>query len=602
MASRPVPERTLALWCPAWSVTTARQEDPGLAGVPVAVVERGARGQMVCAVSAEARDESVTVGLRRREAEARCAGLVVVDRDPAAEARSFEVVARATEPITPAVVLERPGVLTFPTRGPSRYFGGDDALAMRVLEAVAELGVGDAHIGIADGGFASRLATRVAQTNRDGASPGTLVVPPLVIPADGSPEFLAPWPVAVLRGVLGTGTEGDAFVSLLVRLGLRTLGDFAALPAPSVLARFGADGARVHRLARGLEEHAAPPMSPPPELAETCELDPPATRVDEVAFAAKGLADRLFDRLELLGLSCSQVVVEAETEHGERHARCWRHDGGLTAASLVTRVRWQLDAWLTGRSAGQSPEGAPHGTEEEGATAGLTFLRLAPDRVVPATGRQLGLWGGDAAGADRAERVLARIQGMLGHEAVVTAVVVGGRAPSERIRWVPWGESRDVPSSQTREGQISAGSPGEDQPGETRPGEGHAPWPGAVPGPPPARVHPEPVSAELLDAEGLDVRVSGRGEASAEPAWLRCELLPGGGGRVLTSTGPWAHDLRWWDRLTRRRRVLWHVVVAAPEDASPVACLASPVACLASPVACLASVEAGRAVVEAVYD
>ena len=79
----------------------------------------------------------MTVGLRRREAEARCAELVVLERDPGAEARTFEAVARATEPITPAVVLERPGVLTFPTRGPSRYFGGDDALATRLLEAIA---------------------------------------------------------------------------------------------------------------------------------------------------------------------------------------------------------------------------------------------------------------------------------------------------------------------------------------------------------------------------------------------------------------------------------------------------------------------------------
>ena len=508
----------------------------------------------MCAASAEAQAESVTVGLRRREAEARCAGLVIVDRDHAAEARAFEVVARATEPITPAVVLDRPGVLTFPTHGPSRYFGGDDSLATRVLAAVTEVGVGDARIGIADGGFASRLATRVAKGDPGGDAAH-------VVSVAGSPDFLAPWPVAVLRGVLGTETEGDAFVSLLVRLGLRTLGDFAALPAPSVLARFGADGARAHRLARGLEEHAAPPAPPLPELAETCELDPPATRVDEVAFAAKGLADRLFDRLEMMGLSCSQVVVEAETEHGERHARCWRHEGGLTAASLVTRVRWQLDAWLTTKP----PEGAPDGTEEEEATAGLTFLRLAPDRVVPATSRQLGLWGGDAASADRAERVLARIQGMLGHEAVATAVVVGGRTPVERIRWVPWGEPRDEPGERAM-----------------------APWPGAVPGPPPARVHPEPVPAELLDADGAEVRVSGRGEATAEPAWLRCALLPGGGGQVLSSVGPWAHDLRWWDRRTRRRRVLWHVVVVAPDDASP--------------VACLAAVEGGRAAIEAIYD
>ncbi len=542
------PPRTLALWCPAWAITAARQTDAGLADTPVAVVERGARGLQVQAASAEASAVGVTVGLRRREAEARCADLVVLERDPAAEARTFEAVARATEPITPAVVLERPGVLTFPTRGPSRYFGGDEALAARLLEVMDASAVPDARVGIADGVFAARLAGRRATVN------AAHVVGP-----GSSAGFLAPWPVSVLRGILGDDA-GEALSGLLVRLGVRTLGDFVALPAPSVLARFGTEGARAHRIASGLDEVTVTPAAPPPELVETCELDPPATRVDEVTFAAKELADRLLDRLAALGLTCSQVVVEAETEHGERHARCWRHEGGLTAAALTTRVRWQLDAWIGARASGADE-----------ATAGLTLLRLAPDRVVPATGRQLGLWGGDAAAVDRAERALARVQGMLGHETVVTAVVDGGRAPSERIRWVPWSEPRDEPSP----------APGT---------AGAAPWPGVVPGPSPARVHAPPVPAELLDASGAPVRVSGRGEPSAPPEQLRCAVLPGGGGAVVAWAGPWAHDLRWWDRVARRRRVLWQVVVAGRGQGSD------------AHVACLVAVEGGRAAVEAVYD
>src|SRR5581483_11343404 len=298
----------------------------------------------------------------------------------------------------------------------------------------------------------------------------------------------------------------------------------------------------------GLDEHTAPPAPPPPDLVEVCELDPPATRVDEAAFAAKALADRLLERLAALGLACTQVLVEAETEHGERLMRCWRHEGALTPAALVARVRWQLDGWLT------RPD--EHEDVEE-ATAGLTLVRLAPDRVVPATGRQLGFWGGDAASHDRADRALARLQGMLGHDAVVTAVLTGGRAPSERVRWVPWGEPRDD------------GARGNEVPA----------WPGAVPGPPPARVYTRPLPAELLDADARAITVSGRGEASAEPAQLRCDALPDGGGEVRGWIGPWAHDLRWWDRLARRRRALWQVVVGDGDDQ----------------VACLVTVEGGRA-------
>ncbi len=177
---------------------------------------------------------------------------------------------------------------------------------------------------------------------------------------------------------------------------------------------------------------------PPEELLESIEFDPPAVRVDEAAFAAKMLADRMLARLDTLGLCCARVIVEAETEHGERLTRCWRHEGALTPSTLVARVRWQLDAWLL----------------TDTVTAGLVRLSLAPDDLGPATGRQLGFWGGDPAAADRAGRALARVQGMLGLDAVVTAVPAGGRTPVERVRWVPWGEGRDDVD------RASAGAPG----------------------------------------------------------------------------------------------------------------------------------------------
>ena len=168
-------------------------------------------------------------------------------------------------------------------------------------------------------------------------------------------------------------------------------------------------------------------------------------------------------------MSCSQVVVEAETEHGERLTRCWRHEGALTPATLATRVRWQLDAWLTAETRAREHPGEASAPADDIVTGGLTLLRLAPDVVMPATGRQLGFWGGDAAAGDRAGRALARVQGMLGLDAVITAIPVGGRTPVERVQWVPWGEQHDVPST------------------------GSGPWPGAVPGPSPARVFAPPV-------------------------------------------------------------------------------------------------------------
>jgi protein ImuB len=463
--------------------------------------------------------------------------VIVRDADVAAEARTFEMLARAMEKLTPRVELERPGRLSFPTRGPSRYFGGDEALVVQVRAATASAGLCEvpARVGIAGSRFAARVAARHDT----------------VVPAGATPEFLASWPVRVL---------GDPdLADLLVRLGLRTLDAFAALPPASVLARFGPGGARAHRLARGLDLHP-PVLGPsPPELVETHEFEPPAERVDVATFVAKTMADHLLTALASRGLACTQVLVEAQTEHGEVISRCWRHDRALTPSALAERVRWQLEGWLAASEGNIDPELLA----ADAVTGGLTRLRLVPEEVVPAVGRQLGFWGGDAAAADRAARTFARVQGLLGPDAVVAPVVQGGRTPAEQIRWVPWGEPREP--LHTRE-------PG--------------PWPGAVPSPAPARVLDPPAPAELLDRDGAAVVVSGRGDTSGVPGEVRSVALPGGGGAVVAWAGPWLHDVRWWDPVEQRRHARWQLVVRAG----------------GVDIACLLALERGRAVLEALYD
>ncbi len=466
--------RTLVVWCPDWPVVAA-----GLCEVPAVVLSGG----RVAACSAPARGEGVARGLRRRQAEARCPGLVVVESDPSGDARAFEPVVAAVERFTPEVEIVRPGVCAVATRGPSRYFGGDQALAGLVAGAVNEVlpaGAPSCRVGVADGPFAAERAARQG----------------VVVPAGESAAFLSSFAVSTL--------SDDELADLLVRLGVRTLGQLAELPAPAVLARFGPEGAVAHRLARGLDERPLAARVPPPDLAVAAELDPPVEQLETAAFVAKSLADRLHDSLSVQGLSASLVLVEAEWEDGEHLARRWRLDG-RSASALAERVRWQLDGWMTAAVV-ERPSG------------GLTLLRLVPEEVRPDDGRQLGFWGGDRAAAERVGRVLARVQGMLGPEGVVVAVPAGGRSPAEQVRLVPWGER--PPTS----------------------GDAELPWPGRIPPPSPATVHAEALPAEVSDAR---VSVCG-GPWSAVTAWA----------------GPWPVDERWWDDDAHRHRSRWQVVTA----------------------------------------
>ena len=191
-------------------------------------------------------------------------------------AREFDRVLTAVTAFCPAVEAVEPGVCAFGARGPARYFGGETALAGQIIAALADLGV-ESRAGVADGLFAAHLAARSARSV-------------LVIPPGRTPEFLARQPVSVLAG---QDLVGPDLVALLSRLGLRTLGDLAALPADDVASRFGAAGETVHRLARGQGSRPLAVRPPAEDLSVAQEFDPPEPLAEPVVFAAKALAERM---------------------------------------------------------------------------------------------------------------------------------------------------------------------------------------------------------------------------------------------------------------------------------------------------------------------
>ncbi|MGI9615233.1 MAG: DNA polymerase Y family protein, partial [Acidimicrobiales bacterium] len=231
----------------------------------------------------------------------------------------------------------------------------------------------------------------------------------------------------------------------------------------------------------------------------------------------------------------------------------------LSAAALADRTRWQMDGWLN-----RGGPGRP--------ASGVARLTLIPDEVVPARGRQLGLWGARNDRSEEVTRVVGRLQAMLGPDAVTVAEYRGGLGPGERLRMVP----------------AAAVDLGEERPAAER-AFVEEPWPGRIPPPSAARIHPDPVPIDLLDADGRPVGVDARGEASAAPAalaWGRSGpgVGAGPGRRGVTGwTGPWPAEQRWWDPLTRRRRARMQVVL---DDGT----------------AHLLAVEAGAWSIEATYD
>jgi protein ImuB len=346
-----------------------------------------------------------------------------------------------------------------------------------------------------------------------------------------------------------------------------------------VASRFGVDAVLAHRLARGLDPRPPVRRCPPAELAVELELDPPVDRVDTAAFAARGLAERLHAILAAHGLSCTRLGVGARTVAGEEPYRVWRCAEPLTPSGTVDRVRWQLDSWLV-----------------RGGSGAVCRLRLVPEETVAAGALQLGLWGEVGEADERAGRALVRVQAMLGPDAVVTAVLGGGRDPAERVRLVPWGDDRgdstslvapDLGTADPGVPELDAVPPGSASPGPvlsfrapvpglvpagwptdvlpaagTRPSDlpvavrrrsGSArspvrepppPWPGRLPAPSPAVVPSAPLPAELHDAAGCPVRLTAPDLLTAPPHAVTVDGGPAG--EVSGWAGPWPVWQRWW--------------------------------------------------------
>lgn len=519
------PPRCAVVWTPAWSLTAAVLAGRAGRGAifeptdPLAVLH----AQRVACCSPTAWREGVRPGQRRRQAQGACPHLVLVPHDPDRDARCFEPVVRSIGTLVPLLDVESPGTVLLATRGPSRYVGGDHALAARLAElashglADAESAGGRAGVGIADGRVAAQLAARHAV--RTGA--------PCVVPATDTVAFLAPHPVSSLVDVAGCSPD---LVDVFVRLGLRTFGDLAALSPEHLLDRFGALGPDLHRIVTGADDRPPAAGAPPPDLAVTRTFDDPITLLDPLVFSAKSLADQLHAELAATGRVCTRLVVEAESEHGEVSRRTWYRAEGLRSPDMVDRVRWQLDGWINGA---------------DPPSAGVTLVRLVPTDVRGDSGTQEGFWGGRSRADDAATKAVTRVIGVLGPRSVTMASWRGGRDPGRAVEFVPVAD-------------IGAD-------GRTIVAPSHRasvdPWPGAVPAPSPAVVCGDPTPIDVLDADGRPVTVSGRGVTSSAPVRIRLNRHESA---VESWAGPWPVDERWWDPRSHRA-ARFQLVVGCPE-------------------------------------
>jgi protein ImuB len=450
-----------------------------------------------------------------------CPGWETIPFDDPVEA--FEPVVRAVTDVVPLVHVERPGTLLMSARGPGRVHGSVEA-AVGHLHRLCRAAWGDgeppAPIGV--GVAASRFAATVA--GHLSAHSGV----PEVVAAAGTRDFLDG--LSVRWFALAERVDPD-HVGVLERLGLTDLASVRALGARAMIDRFGAEGERMHRLAAGEDPEPLVTVGRPGAVSGSWRRepdDPGDASVARVVAAVRGVCEQMLAELESRARQCTALRITVIDENGVRSDRVWHEPRGLSVRCVLDRLERQM-AVSPDRRIGI-----------------VTEVNLEAVGVCTVAALQEHLWSSRCSDAERVVRALS----------MVHAIGDGSRVGVPRRRGARDLTEMFVLEDAARLDLTDSVAAGARVRGGPR-------WPGALPAPFPATLWPTPRPAEVLDAAGAPVGVTGRHELTASPAVL---VLDGSRFTVLVHGGPWPLEERWWDVRRRRRTARVQLLVRDGDD------------------------------------
>ncbi|TMG00309.1 MAG: DNA polymerase IV, partial [Chloroflexi bacterium] len=225
---------------------------PELRGKPVIVGGAGVDGErgVVAAASYEARPFGVRSAMPLSRARRLCPNAVFIPCDfPAYREASksvFAILDRYSPLIEPIALDEAYLDLT----GEDALMGPADTVAVRLRDEVKTRCGLDLSIGVASCKLVAKVASELRKPR------GLVVVPP-----GTEASFLAPLPLGKLPGC------GPATAVRLERVGVRTIGDLAALPDPLLGELFGQYGRLLGSHARGIDPSPVLPPGDPKSIS-----------------------------------------------------------------------------------------------------------------------------------------------------------------------------------------------------------------------------------------------------------------------------------------------------------------------------------------------
>jgi protein ImuB len=439
---------------PHYKVEIARFVRPELRERPVLVADRLERGHVIDC-DAAAYELGARIGMTPVQASAAAREAALVVDDPPRNRATWDAILEALDAASPLVEDAGEGTAFLEMRGIEGDPEGWRATVRDALEIPLPF-----RVAVAPNKFTARVAALAGQAAvREGEERA----------------FVAPFSLDVLD-------FDPATLQRLTLLGIRTLGELAALPHGPFVRRFGPAAARLHACAHGFDETPLVPRPRALRIDRSLFGEGSAEREEQLLFALRTLVARVSDDLAYAGMRCGFLRLALECEDGETlELPAALAQPTAQATTIFDLLRTRLEGVTL-----RAPVGG---------------LRLGAERL-EAGGSALSLFAGADADPEIIAIALARIEAALGPHAARRAELAEGNRYEARFRYAPF-----VPQRPAR--------PGEEAPAR-------------------AQLPACTLGLRLIEPRPLEVRL-----ARGRPAFVGTQA-------VLDIVGPWRVSERWW--------------------------------------------------------
>jgi DNA polymerase-4 len=281
--------------CDAFYATIEKRDDPTLADQPVIV--GGRRRGVVLTCCYLARTFGVRSAMPMFEARRLCPHAAVVRPDMEKYARAGREVRGLMVKLTPLVEPVSIDEAFMDLSGTARLHGMSPAKALAGFAAAVEKELGiTVSIGLSSNKFLAKIASDLDKPRGFA-----------VLAGDEAAQFLAPKPVALIFGV------GKIAQQRLARDGLRTIGDLQRAGERELARRYGAEGARLARLARGLDDRPVKADREAKSISAETTFDRDLHEFRALELKLWRLTEKVSRRLKANALAGATVTLKLKT-------------------------------------------------------------------------------------------------------------------------------------------------------------------------------------------------------------------------------------------------------------------------------------------------